>query len=190
MKQNHLIKKAVSTRYPALTLLVMLIMPVALRAQQKTVKIDTTVKHHLDEVEMLLADLKKHKDMLVPDYSFEDSLKKFQNMASGTVIKNGKVQSISTVLDDKSLTFNYTLPIKSLEWMTIQPTISGASSKGFINVFTGDKYGRTLTGGVNFNFTIKGTANFDTIKRDQFKLKLKNLREKIGEDHFLTELFT
>ncbi|WP_439697456.1 hypothetical protein ACFGVS_03375 [Mucilaginibacter sp. AW1-7] len=140
---------------------------------------------HLKEVKALIADPKSQPEnsksgKLVAGYAFNDTLQRFFNSVSGTVIKSGVVQSASAVLDDKSLTVNYTIPFKKAPWLTIQPTITGSSSKGVIDLFTGDKFAKTLTGGINFNKFIKGTGYYPKSKKINFLYHLKKGEKDYG----------
>jgi hypothetical protein len=73
---------------------------------------------------------------------------------SGVSIKNGKSTSTSAVLDAKSITVNLSLP-QIKPGIFIIPTIAGSSNNGFVSVIAGDKYSRTITGGLNFIFPIR-----------------------------------
>jgi hypothetical protein len=74
---------------------------------------------------------------------------KFRTL-SGTQIKAGKYMGNSVSVDSKSITVNISLkPFKNSE-IYLLPTIAGSSSNGFVNVITGNKYSRTVTGGTNF----------------------------------------
>lgn len=140
--------------------------------QQHTVYQDPTVTTQTTEIDGIVAD-PKGSNNLVTGYVFNDSLHRFLMQVSGTVLKAGQIQSISTVADDKSLTLNYALPFHA-KWWSIQLTGTGASTKGFINVFTGNKFAKTLTfGGVINKFT-SGHARYDEDQGTYFKFHLKD----------------
>ncbi|WP_121811681.1 hypothetical protein [Mucilaginibacter kameinonensis] len=139
---------------------------------QNTVKEDPVVNDHYKQVKAFIAN-PKGTDKLITGYKFNDSLQNFLRQVSGVVLKGGQIQSISAIADDKSLTVNYALPIK-LKWLSVQVSGTGTADKGIVNVFTGDKFGKTLTGGFNFNWFIWGSAKYPTKKREPFKYFLSD----------------
>jgi len=147
-------------------------------AQSHTVKIDPIVQKNIDQVKDVYNNVKPKN--LVADYSFRDTLQKFQGQASGIVIKNGQVQNISTVLDDKSLTFNYAF--RCLNPVLFQPTITGTSSKGVIDLFTGNKFARTISLGANITISLPSHARFWPDDREHFRLALKDTDERYLSD--------
>jgi hypothetical protein len=128
---------------------------------------------------------------LVTNYVLDSLVKSFYYKLNGVYIKDGKTVATSGTVDDKSITINYSLP----KWgqFSLQPTISGSSDSGFVNIISGGKYKRTLTGGLNFNYFF-GSSGFYSYKTKQIVLnQLKvasrcfNKNDKIRND-FIIEL--
>jgi len=119
-----------------------------------------TIIDHVAEIERISAIGSK---TYLTSYIFDSILHITQNQISGIQVKNGKTASTSATLQDKSMTLN--VNIKAWDRFFLQPTISGSSTKDFISIFSGDKYQRTLTGGVNLIFFSKSTGHFDSTDR-------------------------
>jgi hypothetical protein len=153
------------------------------KGQNSTVKIDPTVATQVKSINDFIdlpvpasPILNGYSTSLISNKAFNDTLHRFFNSVSGQVLKAGQVQSTSAILDDKSLTLNYSIPFKKIKWFSIQPTATGTSTNGIINVFTGNKFGRTLTFGSNFNFFIHGSGNYYSEDQNRFLYYLKDAR--------------
>ncbi|MBC9914574.1 hypothetical protein [Chitinophaga varians] len=98
----------------------------------------------------------------VSSHIFDTIINDKQKMISGIQVRDGKIASTSVSIQDKSVTFNLAIGKNNF---FIQPSITGSSSKDFVSVFTGDKYQRTLTGGLNFQWFFNKRAFFDRSDR-------------------------
>lgn len=153
------------------------------RAQNNTVKIDPTVASQVLSINKFIdkpvpaSPIRNgYSNSLISNAAFNDTLHRFFNSVSGQVLKAGQVQSTSAVLDDKSLTVSYSIPFKKVKWFSIQPTATGTSKDGIINVFTGNKFGKTLTVGSNFNLFIHGSGNYYPEDQNRYLYYLKDTK--------------
>lgn len=96
-----------------------------------------------------LLDNNKEGLIITPNNFTKIVQSKFRTV-SGNEIKNGKYFGSSASVDSKSITVNISMkPFKSHEFYLL-PSLAGSAKDGFVNVITGNKYSRTVTGGVNF----------------------------------------
>lgn len=104
---------------------------------------------------------------------------------SGTEIKNGKYIGSSFTLDSKSLTANLSIKPFRDQQLYIQPTISGTSKEGFVDIFTKNKYSRTITGGINFIQLLgPNPSDFSTKVRNRLHNELKVIRSDYATKTF------
>ncbi|MES1181854.1 MAG: hypothetical protein ABUL44_03575, partial [Flavobacterium sp.] len=99
---------------------------------------------------------------------------------SGTSLKDGKSISSSATIDDKSVTINISIKPAKYNFF-LQPTISGKSEKGFLSIFSDDKYSRTLTGGLNFQLFTPTWINFTVSDRIKLHNKLRGELQKFNK---------
>lgn len=128
-----------------------------------------------DELDTLL--LTNKDSLFVTPINYNKIIQSKFRTLSGTEIKNGKYFGTSVAVDAKSMTVNFSVkPFKSFEFYLL-PTASAASSNSFVTIFTGDKYSRTVTGGVNF-IMLSGNnkSKFDPKTRNQLHNNLKVLK--------------
>lgn len=93
--------------------------------------------------------------------NFNQHLKTQFRTLSGTEVKNGKFMGTSAAVDAKSVTVNFAIKPSRYDFY-IMPTVSGSSKDGFVDVFTGSKYKRTITGGVNFILLTNWNSGWDS----------------------------
>jgi len=97
----------------------------------------------------------------VTGYFFDDTIVKYQNLISGTTVKDGKITATSASIDEKSATVNLDARLVS-NVVYGQLNVAGQSEEGFVNIFEKGKYKRTIGigGTINF-FTQTGAAKYD-----------------------------
>ncbi len=115
----------------------------------------------LKEIKALLAERTCDKKAnLVTNYFFTDTVAKIQNTISGSSIKDGKLAATSASIDEKSITVNVGFAMIP-EFIDGQINLSGRSEDGFLKVFEGGQYQKTIGVGGTFNiFTKNAKAKF------------------------------
>ncbi|MGC4038710.1 MAG: hypothetical protein QM764_22290 [Chitinophagaceae bacterium] len=111
----------------------------------------STVREHLQQVRTLYGgDLEDGP--YVTQYIMDSIIQSVQSKISGTLIKDGKTVATTATVDDKSVTVNYNIGHFIDERLFVQATVSGTAADNFVDIFSGGKYKKTITGGFNFNF--------------------------------------
>lgn len=128
-------------------------------------KADTLLK----EIDTLL----KHDDPYVTNRIFDTIVYARQKLISGFQMKDGKMATTSVTLQDKSITVNTALRLSNT--LVLQPSLTGTSNKDFVSIFVGNKYQRTLSGGLTLQFYHQ-SGNFD--KSDKYYLHNAMRNEK------------
>ncbi|WP_316783822.1 hypothetical protein [Pedobacter frigiditerrae] len=128
-----------------------------------------------DSLELLLKNTKITTNIITARNYDEFISAKFRGL-SGTEIKNGKFVGSSAAVDEKSVTLNFSIkPSKDREFY-IQPTISGKSDNGLVDLFSEGKRNKTITYGLNFTQLIaKNSSKYWKI--DKYKLH-NDIRDK------------
>jgi len=115
------------------------------------------------------ADTKK----LITDSAYKGYLFNKFNGISGTQVKAGKVFGSSATVDDKSATINVSFkPLWNVFYL--QPSMALEAKDGFASIFTNNKYGKTITGGLNFQiFLAKNSSGFSSENRYKLHNQLR-----------------
>jgi hypothetical protein len=123
---------------------------IALKEQLRTLDTRKLLTYRRDELDTLLG--KNQGNYMVTPSNFNKIIQNKFETLSGTEIKNGKYYGSSVSVDSKSVTVNLSFKPSKTHEFYILPTIGGTSNDGFTTVITGDKYSKTITGGLNFIF--------------------------------------
>ena len=128
-----------------------------------------------DELDTLLGPNKE--GYLVTPSNFNKIIQSKFETLSGTEIKNGKYFGSSVSVDTKSVTVNISIKPSASHEFYLMPTISGTSTNGFTTVITGDKYSKTLSGGLGFIvLSANNSSKFETSTAMLLHNNLKLLR--------------
>jgi hypothetical protein len=115
--------------------------------EKKNIEEWAKLNYRLQDLRKLIANLDPNQ-MVTPENYNQIIRNRFRTL-SGTEIKNGKFMGQSASVDAKSLTVNLSFKPTKKEFYLL-PTLTGASKDGLVDVISGSKYNKTLTGGLNF----------------------------------------
>ncbi|RYZ47751.1 MAG: hypothetical protein EOP49_20425, partial [Sphingobacteriales bacterium] len=113
---------------------------------------------------------RKQNNYVTPSY-LDEIISGYQSKIAGTFVRDGKVRRVSGSVDDKGATVNL-FPINR-GYFFLQPTISGEAKDGIVNIFSGGRYNKTLSGGLNFNIYKRNSGFFTPEARTSLHNKLK-----------------
>ncbi|MDB5004395.1 MAG: hypothetical protein JWQ34_2620 [Mucilaginibacter sp.] len=141
------------------------------QAQIRTKTDITEIKPQVDGIKSLRTDLPKQ---VITDSLFDKKLDSVLNTVSGVTYVNGRATQTSASVDDKGLTVNYN--IIDNKHLTFQFTGSGTSTKSVVDLVSGGKYSKTLTGGLNlFWFPFNNHASTDTAEKSKLSKAIDKL---------------
>jgi hypothetical protein len=143
----------------------------AARAQVATKADISKIKPKVDEIKNLRTTTPGN---VITGSAFDQKLDSVLNTVSGVTYQNGKATQTSASVDDKGLTVNYN--IVDNESVTLQFTGSGTSTKSVVDLFSGGKYSKTLTGGLNLFYFPRNNAASTS---DAEKTKVRDAIDKL-----------
>ena len=129
--------------------------------QQQQNKLQELNARKIKEMKDLLSEKSCDKQAnLVTPYFFEDTVIRVQNTISGSSIKDGKLAATSASIDEKSVTVNLGFALAP-GFMNAQLNLMGRSEDGFLKIFEGGQYQKTIGIGGTVNiFTRSAKARF------------------------------
>lgn len=158
-------------RYSGLFISLLCLIPYAGSAQTSTQELDT-----LDG--MINHPSSKN---IFTERAFNKFIYQDQQAIGGSTIREGKVVGSNATVDEKSLTLNVGTDIKYVgrSGFTLQGTLKGQSEEGFVNVFSGGDFSKTLGGGGGILWFLPQSFNFYTEQaRERLHSRLRKERNE------------
>lgn len=114
-------------------------------------QINPVATQRLGKIRALYQDSLKKGNYVTP-YILDSLVEELQSKVSGTVMKDGKIVSTTASIEDKSITVNHIFASVFERKLFLLGSLGGTSDEDFVDIFSGGKYKRTISGGLTFNF--------------------------------------
>jgi len=114
---------------------------------------------------------------LVSGRAYRKLLYKDQQSIGGSAIKEGRAVGTSATVEANSVTANVGSPVLA-KYLTVQATLKGSSEDGFVNVFSGKDYQKTLGAGGTVLFFLPWTWSTKAVYKEETRIRLhQSLRQ-------------